>query len=117
MIFITNLEINIMYWRKANAIHNWFVENVQEGKDDCGVYIVTMEQLEELYNAIAKVMKDMKKAPELLPTMTGFFFGNTDYNEFYISDLQNTFKALGKIIHSKSEGKWEGMIFEYHSSW
>ena len=24
------------YWRKANAIHGWFVRNVQNGKDDCG---------------------------------------------------------------------------------
>jgi hypothetical protein len=22
-------------WRKANAIHQWFVGNVQRGKDDC----------------------------------------------------------------------------------
>lgn len=23
------------YWRKANEIHNWFVESVQDGEDDC----------------------------------------------------------------------------------
>lgn len=23
-----------MYWRKANAIHQWFVKNIQDGKDD-----------------------------------------------------------------------------------
>ena len=23
------------YWRKANQIHNWFVENIQDGEDDC----------------------------------------------------------------------------------
>ena len=36
------------YWRKANAIHNWFVENVQNGEDDCGRYYVSTEKLEEL---------------------------------------------------------------------
>ena len=25
----------VMYWRKANYIHNWFVENIQNGSDDC----------------------------------------------------------------------------------
>jgi len=29
-----------MYWRKANAIHRWFVENVQGGQDDCKPYYV-----------------------------------------------------------------------------
>ena len=26
----------IASWRKANAIHKWFVDNVQDGVDDCG---------------------------------------------------------------------------------
>lgn len=26
------------YWRKANAIHRWFVDNVQHGDDDCREY-------------------------------------------------------------------------------
>ena len=41
-------DTEIIYWRKANAIHKWFVENVQEGVDDCGEYEVTVEQLTEL---------------------------------------------------------------------
>lgn len=37
------------YWRKANHIHNWFVENVQDGEDDCRYHgEVTKEDLEEL---------------------------------------------------------------------
>ena len=28
------------YWRKASAIHKWFVDNCQEGDDDCGTYLV-----------------------------------------------------------------------------
>ena len=35
------------YWRKANQIHKWFVDNVQDGVDDCGEYKVTKEQLIE----------------------------------------------------------------------
>lgn len=37
-----------MYWRKANAIHKWFVDNVQGGEDDCGEYYVDPEQLKQL---------------------------------------------------------------------
>ena len=51
------------YWRKANAIHKWFVDNIQDGEDDCGYYEVAPEQLEELLN-ICKLIKQqsvMKK--------------------------------------------------------
>ena len=50
----------IGYWRKANAIHNWFVQNVQNGVDDCGTYIVTKENLEELLYACNVVVDSSK---------------------------------------------------------
>ena len=30
-----SLEASVGYWRKANHIHRWFVENVQGGEDEC----------------------------------------------------------------------------------
>ena len=50
----------VAYWRKANAIHQWFVENVQDGDDDCGEYEVSREQLEELLTTVNKVLKASK---------------------------------------------------------
>lgn len=44
------------YWRKANAIHNWFVEHVQEGDDDCKDYYVSRERLQELLDTVNKVL-------------------------------------------------------------
>lgn len=44
------------YWRKANQIHNWFVQNVQNGYDDCSCYEVSKERLEELLD-ICKLIK------------------------------------------------------------
>lgn len=41
-------EEQVMYWRKANHIHGWFVDNVQGGVDDCGTYEVTPDQLRQL---------------------------------------------------------------------
>ena len=38
-----NLEFHIGYWRKANAIHNWFIQNVQNGKDECEKADVSLE--------------------------------------------------------------------------
>ena len=45
---ISVVEEEVMYWRKANHIHAWFVENVQNGQDDCGTYYVPEEKLREL---------------------------------------------------------------------
>ena len=47
---------DVGYWRKANQIHNWFVQNVQNGIDDCGRYEVSKEDLIELRNLCEKVL-------------------------------------------------------------
>src|SRR5262249_17916981 len=50
----------VAYWRKANAIHAWFVKHVQSGEDDCGTYYVGREQLEQLKAECDKVLKVSK---------------------------------------------------------
>ncbi len=45
---VSYIEERLGYWRKANAIHRWFVNNVQNGEDDCGTYYVDIEKMEEL---------------------------------------------------------------------
>ena len=45
------------YWRKANQIHNWFVEHVQDGEDDCAYHHeCTREVLEELLDTCKTVL-------------------------------------------------------------
>jgi hypothetical protein len=112
----------VMYWRKANAIHQWFVNNVQNGEDDCGDYYVELEQLEELLEYVKEVLKDHSKATDLLPTQSGFFFGGTDYDEWYFQDLENTKEALETIITDHKNAVENGMnsydaTYEYSSSW
>ena len=46
----------IAYWRKANQIHAWFVENVQDGIDDCGLYEVYEDDIRELLNICERVV-------------------------------------------------------------
>lgn len=52
------LSKEVAYWRKANAIHNWFVNNIQNGIDDCRMYEVKKEQLEELLKTCKEVFKN-----------------------------------------------------------
>ena len=46
------------YWRKANQIHKFFVDNVQNGTDDCDMYLVNKEDLEELLDRVNKVLEN-----------------------------------------------------------
>ena len=50
----------ICYWRKANMIHNWFVENVQENEDDCKIYEVGLDILAELRDVCRNVLHSSK---------------------------------------------------------
>jgi hypothetical protein len=43
---ISGIKYNAGYWRKANAVHGWFVNHVQRGVDDCKPYMVERSDLE-----------------------------------------------------------------------
>lgn len=51
-----HVSASIGYWRKANAIHRWFVEKVQDGRDECQESHVTREQLLDLRAACKQVL-------------------------------------------------------------
>lgn len=137
------IEIELGYWRKANAIHRWFVDNIQDGIDDCKEYYVNRERLEELLVLCKEVLDKVKLvdgkvangyrfengkkipiledgklienqeiAEDLLPTQGGFFFGSTDYDEYYFEDIKGTVNMLEKALELPTD--WE---FYYSSSW
>lgn len=106
------VDVKIGYWRKANHIHQWFVDNVQDGEDDCRDAYVSIEKLDELYADCEKVLADNSLAEELLPTCSGFFFGSTEYDEFYFDDIRQTMKII-----EKARSIAEDYSFFYASSW
>ena len=88
-----------VYWRKSNAIHNWFSKHSPNGKlEDCEEMAVTKEMLEELLDTCNKVMKNHKLAPKLLPVADGFFFGSQEYGEDYFYDLEHTVKEIQRVL-------------------
>ena len=114
---ISYVEEEVGYWRKSNQIHNWFVQNVQNGTDDCGTYFVSEEQLEELLELCKRVIENNELADELLPSADGFFFGSTNYDEWYFKDLTNTIEIIETLLSERNEGGYlDGDIY-YHSSW
>jgi len=122
---VTYIQEEVGYWRKANQIHQWFVDNCQGGVDECQESYVDLEKMKELLQ-ICIVIRDadnlQETAEELLPTQSGFFFGGTEYDQYYMQDINNTIEILEgelKKFETLEEMKVPFMLPEYYyrSSW
>ena len=107
---VSEIIEQIGYWRKANAIHNWFVQNVQDGVDDCREYYFDKTSITDLLGVCETVLADHSKAEELLPTQAGFFFGSTDCDDYYYQDIKEAIKILNVCLAEDGD-------YYYQSSW
>lgn len=106
------VEFQVGYWRKANAIHRYFVEQVDGGEDDCEPVAVGRDNLQDLLALCKAVLVVPESAEEKLPTQGGFFFGDTEYGEGYRMDLIRTIEILEGALILPEE--WD---FYYRASW
>jgi hypothetical protein len=111
-IYGVNVEVTCAYWRKANQIHKWFVDNCQNGQDDCDSYYVSHDQIKELLTLCRQAL--FFKDPTKLPPQAGFFFGSYDIDEYYWSDIKNTIKQLKRVSELPD---FNELSFSYQSSW
>ena len=92
------------YWRKANQIHKWFVDNCCDGSE----HYLKLEKLLELKELCKKVLDvlnseyltDGEKSEvceELLPTQQGFFFGTYVYDDWYKTQIENTIRIIEDV--------------------
>lgn len=108
-----SIDFQVGYWRKANAVHQWFVDNCQDGEDDCRRSYVDRDKLKELRSICQQVLLDPTLAEELLPTSAGFFFGSTEYDEWYLKDLKATVEIIDHCLTEVDDNA----SFYYQSSW
>ena len=93
---ISTIDEDVMDWRKANHIHKWFVDNVQDGTDDCGTYYVPHEKLQSLLEVCGKVLE----ASELID---GKVNGGTAYDRKHPEG--QTAWLPGKVIKDATVAK------------
>lgn len=84
----------LIYWRKANQIHGWFVDRFMNGVDEGQIAYISWGVLQDLKDICKQVLEDRSRAEELLPTREGFFFGSYEYKEKYFHDLEETVKKI-----------------------
>lgn len=130
------VSYELICWRKANHIHKWFVDNIQNGNDNCEEYSVYYEQIlsflsvlervEEIKNEIIEehgaIGKDISlrhrdELDKILPIEQGFFFGSSEYGEWYFNDVSYTISELKKeLVFVAKNGNLE-IEYKYNSSW
>ncbi|MEE9532727.1 MAG: hypothetical protein V3W52_17245 [Syntrophobacteria bacterium] len=109
---LSEVVYHVGYWRKANHIHKWFVEKIQDGVDECQESYVPKDRLKDLDQLCEQVLGDHSLAGQLLPCQSGFFFGGEDYDEWYFSDLEDTRKVIKGVLEDDKTGE-----IYYRSSW
>lgn len=142
---ISSLEVSLHvgYWRKQNAIHSWFVRETQEGRDECQESYVSREDLVRLRDICRQILATVEYGPpivhegdqffplweektvtkidadlaqELLPTRSGFFFGGTDLDDWYVTGLQKTADLIDILLDEKTFPPCDWRFY-YQASW
>lgn len=94
------------YFRKANQIENYFATHFSKTNPDqdynCITTEITPETIDMLTDRITIIQNaapaiKVDTAKELLPTTPGFFFGNTDYDDYYYQNNQQLLSDLDEL--------------------
>lgn len=110
------VEIGVGYWRKANAIHKYFVDSCQDGMDDCRRAYVQRDVLEELRDFCKQLIDsefDPELCAELLPPSEGFFFGSYEIDDWYKDEVKRTYEMISYLLFTVKDD-WS---FYYQASW
>ena len=87
-----------VYFRKVNFVYNFFFNKLE---DEC--CFADKSDIEELISRCDKVLADHSLAEELLPTLSGFFFGSTDYDKWYFGDVEDCKQQMEKLLSMYDE--------------
>lgn len=107
----------LAYWRKANHIHAWFNQRLANGNiEDCTHVPVTKEDVMDLVSDCQSVIDLHKKggnkwkefAEATLHCESGFFFGSTEYDEYYLDQTKETISMLNQALRN-----WDNYTYEY----
>ena len=113
----TETRYQIGYFRKFNALHSYIVKTFADGIDNCQDIILYKEDVEQIKKVLDDVLnahQQVEKAKELLPTQSGFFFGGTDYDEYYFEDVKDAADLMQSFLDNFD---FENYQLVYQASW
>jgi hypothetical protein len=100
------------YWRKFNALHNWFVERLQSGIDECQLSEIDEDTLVSLIDELKAASRG--EFVEDLEPVSGFFFGSTEKDQYYYECINDALHLFGDVFNNFDFKKCR--LF-YRASW
>lgn len=82
----------VAYFRKVNFLLPFF-----EYGENCSRLEIDDYKIDELLVNCKQVLEDHSLAETLLPTQSGFFFGDTEYNDCYFDDVKEVYCKFSEI--------------------
>ena len=99
------------YFRKVNFLFKYYEDR---GKMYEQYYAFTdADDVDDLIDRCERVLKNHGLAYSLLPTQKGFFFGSTDYDNWYFSDVKDCLKQMKKYRKLLKDGVTGYVIFSW----
>lgn len=111
-------------WRKHNFLVPWAESLSDRGVENCVPIVLELGDLKNLYASCKKILTAHDNgenweqvAEEELPTQSGFFFGSTDYDSYYLKDIAHVYNDLQVVFDSMKEMYIEEPIFKLMFWW
>lgn len=109
---VTYIVEEAVYWRKANQIHKWFVDNIQNGVDDCGEYYVSDDDIKKLLETINNLFSEVNKIVDL----SEIDFEKIEVKDFddKVAEHQNKIDEIcSKYLPTQSGFFFGGITYNY----
>lgn len=104
-------EFTVWWGRKENHIHEWVCDAADI--EDTNLDYVRIDP-DALLSDLKAVVDNRTAAPSVMPTRSGFFFGDTAYDDYYFEDVKNLYDLLAD---EKAQGCFDGYSYFYWSWW
>lgn len=108
----------VAYFRKVNFLHLWVEQHLNEGKEtNCEQVPMHLEAIAGLAQTCTRVLMYPELGEELLPTVEGFFFGSTEYDNYYLADVESVLSACQEILEYEEHSDPPGSGRYVYWSW
>jgi hypothetical protein len=100
------------YFRKSNFIFYYFESTIGTMQDEWFAF-VRPEDVDDIIDRCERVLRNHGLAHQLLPTQSGFFFGSTDYDDWYFEQVKDCLKQMKKYRKLLKDGVTGYVIFSW----
>lgn len=104
VVDLINRGLDCAYFRKANFIYAYFDHLIDSDTECC---IVCKDEIESLFDACSLLLERQNEkdfAEEVLPTCGGFFFGSTEYDDWYYENVESCYEQMKIILDEWQDG-------------